>query len=32
MEEENDAAVEQVCAAPGRPERVRYHWYAGEHD
>lgn len=32
MEEENSAAVHQVYAALGVPERVRYVWYAGDHD
>ena len=32
MEEENCAAVKQVYQALGHPERVRYHWYAGDHD
>lgn len=32
MEEENYAAVQEVYAALGYPERVRYHWYAGDHD
>jgi dienelactone hydrolase len=32
MEEENYAAVKQVYDALGCPERVRYHWYAGDHD
>ena len=32
MEEENYAAVKQVYDALGVPERVRYHWYAGDHD
>lgn len=32
MEEENASAVSQVYAALGYPERVRYHWYAGDHD
>jgi dienelactone hydrolase len=32
MEEENYAAVKQVYDALGYPERVRYHWYAGDHD
>jgi dienelactone hydrolase len=31
-EEENYAAVKQVYDALGCPERVRYHWYAGDHD
>ena len=31
-EEENHAAVRQVYAALGAGERVRYHWYAGDHD
>jgi hypothetical protein len=32
MEEENHAAVKQVYDALGHPDRVRYHWYAGDHD
>jgi dienelactone hydrolase len=32
MEEENYAAVKQVYDALGYPDRVRYHWYAGDHD
>ncbi|MCI0747794.1 MAG: acetylxylan esterase [Verrucomicrobia subdivision 3 bacterium] len=32
MEEENYAAVKQVYDVLGHPERVRYHWYAGDHD
>ena len=32
MEEENYAAVRQVFDALGCPERVRYQWYAGDHD
>jgi predicted acyl esterase len=32
MEEENHAAVRQVYTALGHPERVHYHWYAGDHD
>ncbi len=32
MEEENYAAVKQVYEALGVPDRVRYHWYAGDHD
>jgi hypothetical protein len=32
MEEENYAAVKQVYDALGFPERVRYHWYASDHD
>jgi len=32
IEEENYAAVKQVYDALGYPERVRYHWYAGDHD
>jgi hypothetical protein len=32
MEEENAAAVRQVYRALGLPDRVRYHWYAGDHD
>jgi hypothetical protein len=32
MEEENHAAVRQVYSALGHPERVRYLWYAGDHD
>jgi pimeloyl-ACP methyl ester carboxylesterase len=31
-EEENHAAVREVYAALGHPDRVRYHWYAGDHD
>jgi dienelactone hydrolase len=31
-EEENYAAVREVYQALGHPERVRYHWYAGDHD
>lgn len=31
-EEENHAAVSQVYGALGHLERVRYHWYAGDHD
>jgi dienelactone hydrolase len=31
-EEENYAAVRQVYQALGRADRVRYHWYAGDHD
>lgn len=31
-EEENHAAVRQVYQTLGRPERVRYHWYPGDHD
>lgn len=32
MEEENYAAVSQVYTALGYVDRVRYHWYAGDHD
>jgi hypothetical protein len=32
MEEENFAAVKQVYDGLGVPEKVRYHWYAGDHD
>lgn len=32
MEEENYAAVREVYQALGVSERVRYHWYAGDHD
>jgi hypothetical protein len=32
MEEENYAAVRQVYTALGHADRVRYHWYAGDHD
>lgn len=32
MEEENYAAVKSVYDAFGQPSRVRYHWYAGDHD
>ncbi|GEM_PF-1197708 len=32
MEEENDAAVSEVYKALGHADRVRYHWYAGDHD
>jgi dienelactone hydrolase len=32
MEEENCAAVGDVYRALGYPDRVRYHWYAGDHD
>lgn len=32
MEEENYAAVREVYSALGHSERVRYHWYAGDHD
>lgn len=31
-EEENYAAVSQVYSALGHSDRVRYHWYAGDHD
>lgn len=31
-EEENYAAVGQVYKALGHADRVRYHWYAGDHD
>jgi len=31
-EEENYAAVKEVYAALGFGDRVRYHWYAGDHD
>ena len=32
MEEENYAAVKHVYDALGHSSRVRYHWYAGDHD
>jgi hypothetical protein len=32
MEEENGAAVGEVYAALGAPDRVRYVWYPGDHD
>jgi len=32
FEEENHAAVRQVYEALGQAERVRYNWYAGDHD
>jgi Abhydrolase family/Concanavalin A-like lectin/glucanases superfamily len=32
MEEENAAAVSQVYRTLGYGDRVRYHWYAGDHD
>jgi dienelactone hydrolase len=32
MEEENCAAVSQVYRTLGYPDRVRYLWYAGDHD
>ena len=32
MEEENYAAVKHVYDALGQPSRVKYHWYAGDHD
>ena len=32
MEEENHAAVRQVYTALGHADRVRYLWYAGDHD
>jgi len=32
MEEENYAAVKDVYGAVGATEKVRYHWYAGDHD
>lgn len=32
MEEENCAAVGQVYRALGHADRVRYQWYAGDHD
>jgi hypothetical protein len=32
MKEENYGAVRQIYDALGSPERVRYHWYAGDHD
>jgi hypothetical protein len=32
MEEENYAAVREVYQALGAGDRVRYHWYAGDHD
>jgi hypothetical protein len=31
-EEENHAAVRQVYGALGYADRVRYHWYPGDHD
>ncbi|MBW3623587.1 MAG: acetylxylan esterase [Armatimonadetes bacterium] len=31
-EEENHAAVRRVYGALGHPDRVRYVWYAGDHD
>src|SRR5688572_8089342 len=31
-EEENYSAVKEVYQRLGVPERVRYHWYAGDHD
>jgi len=31
-EEENYATVMEVYRGLGHPERVRYHWYAGDHD
>ncbi|MFN3648399.1 MAG: alpha/beta hydrolase family protein [Armatimonadota bacterium] len=31
-EEETYGAVRQLYQALGHPERVRYHWYAGDHD
>ena len=32
MEEENYAAVKQVYQTLGAAERVKYLWYAGDHD
>lgn len=32
MEEQNHAAVRQVYSLLNHPERVRYLWYAGDHD
>jgi dienelactone hydrolase len=32
MEEENYAAVKQAYDALGAPQKVRHHWYAGDHD
>jgi dienelactone hydrolase len=32
LEEENYAAVREVYRALGHPDRVRFHWYAGDHD
>jgi hypothetical protein len=32
MEEENYAGVAQVYRALGLAERLRFHWYAGDHD
>jgi dienelactone hydrolase len=32
MEEENYAAVKWIYAALGAADKVRYHWYAGDHD
>jgi hypothetical protein len=32
MEEENYAALGEVYRALGHADRVRYHWYAGDHD
>jgi dienelactone hydrolase len=32
MEEENAAAVSDVYRALGAADKVRYHWYAGDHD
>ena len=32
MEEENYAAVKHVYDTLGPPSRVKYHWYAGDHD
>ena len=32
MEEENYAGVSHVYRALGASEKVRYHWYAGDHD
>jgi hypothetical protein len=31
-EQENHAAVRVAYRALGHAERVRYHWYAGDHD
>jgi predicted esterase len=32
MEEENAAAVSEVYRALGAADKVRYVWYAGDHD
>jgi hypothetical protein len=32
MEEENHAAVRQVYESLGAADRLRYMWYAGDHD